>query len=75
VFLRCINPLSALVERMTGFAVFPKGVYYLDAIPTQSDPLTVWITFAATIVLSVCAAVFPAVRAARLDPVEALRYE
>jgi lipoprotein-releasing system permease protein len=75
LFLNRVNWLHDLVYRKTGVAVFPPNVYYLDAIPNEIDPVTIVLTCAVTIALSVGAAVLPAFRAARMDPVESLRYE
>lgn len=75
LFLRYIDVVSNAVTWFTGFEVFPKEIYYLDAIPVCINPHEV-----ATIALSslgVCLAssLYPAWKASRLNIVEALRYE
>jgi lipoprotein-releasing system permease protein len=75
VFVANINAIAALVERLTGREVFDPTVYYFSEIPTIISPLTVgWIVVGA-MMIAVLASVLPAVRAARMQPVEALRYE
>jgi lipoprotein-releasing system permease protein len=55
--------------------VFDDTIYYFDTIPTLVDPATVaWIVIGA-LFIAVAASVGPAERAARLHPVQALRYE
>jgi lipoprotein-releasing system permease protein len=55
--------------------VFDPEVYYFDKIPTIIDPWTIgWIVFGA-LAIALMASILPAIRAARLHPVEALRHE
>jgi lipoprotein-releasing system permease protein len=55
--------------------VFDPTIYYFYKIPTIIEPVTVtWIVCGA-LFIAVLASVLPARRAARLHPVEALRYE
>jgi lipoprotein-releasing system permease protein len=75
LFVVYINDIAKIVERITGREVFDPTVYYFQRIPTIIDPLTVtWVTVGA-VLIAVLASVLPALRAARLHPVEALRYE
>ena len=55
--------------------MFDPSIYYFQKIPTIVEPLTVaWIVVGA-MAIAVLASILPARRAARLHPVEALRYE
>jgi lipoprotein-releasing system permease protein len=74
-FVRYINELEAVITAVTGRKVFDDKVYYFPEIPTQVQPgMVFWVTCGA-IAIAVLASVLPARRAARLRPVEALRYE
>lgn len=75
LFVRYINQIERLLSMMTGRKVFDETIYYFREIPTSVDPFTVaWVACGA-IVIAVLASVLPARRAARLHPVQALRYE
>ncbi len=75
LFVRYINEIAALLGRLTGRPVFDPSVYYFYRIPATVDPWTVsWIVGGA-LAIAVLASVLPAMRAAMLHPVEALRYE
>ena len=50
-------------------------VYYLDRVPVVIDPVTVVIVAVSAILISFVATLYPATVAARVDPVEGLRYE
>jgi len=75
LFVRYINEIADLLGEITGTPVFDPQVYYFYKIPTIVDPLTIiWIVVGA-LFIAVLASVLPALRAAALRPVEALRYE
>ena len=70
-----INAIRAGVEWCTGQRVFDPSIYYFFKIPTIVNPFTVaWIIVGA-VGIAVAASVLPALRAARLHPVEALRHD
>ncbi|MFK7768376.1 MAG: ABC transporter permease [Mariniblastus sp.] len=75
VFVNYINEIADWVGTITGQEIFDPTIYYFSEIPTIVNPLTViWVGLGA-IAIAVLASVLPALRAARLHPVEALRYE
>jgi lipoprotein-releasing system permease protein len=72
---RNLNGIVKWLEATWGLSLFPPTVYYLDHIPTQINGPDVLRVVLATFCLAALAGTYAAVRAARLDPVEALRYE
>lgn len=75
LFVKYINEIADLLGRVTGTPVFDPAVYYLYKIPTIVEPFTVgWIAVGAMLI-AVLASVMPAIRAARMHPVQALRFE
>ena len=75
LFCVFIDPIQTLVERVTGVSVFSPDTYFLSRIPARVEPGEVALTVVATLIMSLLATLWPAWRASRLDPVEALRYE
>ena len=63
------------MDRMTGGQVWDPTVRFLSDIPAQMNIMETISVIAMALGLSFLATIFPAWRAARLDPVEALRYE
>lgn len=67
--------IVAALERLSGTAVFDPSVYFIARIPSLVQPADVlWVALMA-LLLSGLAALYPASRAARIAPAEALRYE
>ncbi len=75
LFVRYINPIEDALSKLTGRKVFDDSIYYFSEIPTRVVPGTVaWIVGGA-LLIAIVASVVPAQRAARLRPVQALRFE
>ena len=60
---------------MTGTELFAAEIYFLSQLPAEVDSGEVATVVMMGLLLSFLATLYPAWRAARLDPVEALRYE
>ena len=63
------------LQHMLGITLFDSTFYFLTRIPADLDPFEVASVVAMALGLSFLATLYPSWRAARLDPVEALRYE
>lgn len=75
LFVHYINEIERGLSAISGRKVFDDSIYYFNEIPTRVQPLTVaWIVIGA-LAIAVAASVWPAQRAARLHPVQALRNE
>ncbi len=75
--LFCLNiqTIQGWVEAATGANVFNPEVYYLTHLPSRLDPAEVVQVVGMALALSLLATLYPSWRAARTDPVEALRHE
>ncbi len=75
VFVFYINEIADFIAMLTGQEIFDPTIYYFSEIPTIINPMMiVWVAIGA-MAIAVLASVLPAIRAARMHPVEALRYE
>jgi lipoprotein-releasing system permease protein len=75
VFCANIENIRQFLSRVTGTTLFDPTIYFLSQMPAKIDPSDVIFVVLMALSLSFLATLLPSWRAARLDPVEALRYE
>lgn len=73
----CLNveSIRQFFSWLSGTVLFNPELYFLSQLPAKMDPRETVTVILMALVLSFVATIFPAWRAAKLDPVEALRYE
>ncbi len=74
-FCANIETIRQWLQAMMGWQLFPAEIYFLSRMPAKMDTAEVIYVVLMALGLSFLATVYPSWRAARLDPVEALRYE
>ena len=70
-----IDSVMAALEGLLGLQVLPKGIYFIDQLPSDlrlPDVIQIGLT---ALALSLLATVYPSWRASRIEPAEALRHE
>jgi lipoprotein-releasing system permease protein len=70
-----INAVENFIAMCTGSHVFSGDVYYFNEIPTDVQPMAIAIVNLGAVGIAVVFSILPALRAAMLHPVNALRYE
>jgi lipoprotein-releasing system permease protein len=75
--LVCLNiePIRRFISWLTNTELFSPELYFLSRLPAEMDPGETTAVVVMALVLAFLATLYPSWRAARLDPVEALRYE
>jgi len=75
VFTRNLEAIRQALQNVIGTDLFAAEIYFLTRIPARLDSGEVAAVVLMALALSFLATLYPSWRAARLDPVEALRYE
>ena len=74
-FVRYINEIEDLLARWWGFRVWERDVFLFERIPNEVDPAVALVIAVWAVASGLVGALIPAVRAAVMEPAEAVRYE
>ncbi|HVZ30518.1 MAG TPA: lipoprotein-releasing ABC transporter permease subunit [Asticcacaulis sp.] len=75
VFCTFIRQIQDFLEWVFQAHLFDKSIYYLDHVPAKMEPSEVAFVAIASLLMACLSTLFPSLWAAKLEPVEALRYE
>ena len=75
IFCENIEHIRQFLEKLSGRDLFSAEIYFLSKLPAELNFVEVAVVVLVALGLSLLATIYPAYRAAKYDPVEALRYE
>ena len=70
-----LHPIVSFIEGLTGARLFSGEAYFLSQLPAKIVPEEMITIVVVSLLLSMLASLYPAYKATKLDPVEALRNE
>lgn len=70
-----IDVIVPFIEQLLGFKFFPPDVYYISSVPSKLVWSDVWYITGLAFLLTLLATLYPARKASKVNPAEALRYE
>jgi lipoprotein-releasing system permease protein len=70
-----VDPILAWLKDWFGVSLFDADVYYFTDVPSELHNLDVLLVAGSALLVTLLATIYPALRAARVSPAEALRYE
>lgn len=70
-----IQSIRNILERISGTKIFEAAVYFLYTLPSEVRGEDILLVSGISIILCFCATIYPSYKAAKLNPIDVLRYE
>ncbi len=75
MFSLYIENLREFLSNIFNISLFPEEIYFLSTMPSEINPFSIFIISICSIIVTILVSIFPAIKASKLDPVRALKYE
>ena len=75
IFSIYIENLRELLSTIFNISLFPEEIYFLSTMPSEINPVSIFIISLCSILITIIVSIFPAMKAAKLDLIKALKYE
>ena len=70
-----IENLRQFISSVFNISLFPEEIYFLSTMPSEINPSSIFIISLCSILITIIVSIFPALKAAKLDPIKSLKYE
>ena len=70
-----VENLRQFLSTIFNISLFPEEIYFLSTMPSEINPLSIFLISLCSITITIIVSIFPALKAAKLDPVKTLKYE
>ena len=70
-----VENLRQYLSTIFNIRLFPEEIYFLSTMPSEINNFSIFIISLSSIFITIIVSIFPALKAAKLDPIKALKYE
>ena len=74
-FSMYVENFRQFLSNIFNITLFPEEIYFLSSMPSEINPISILIISLCSVLISVLVSIFPAFKAAKLDPAKSLKYE